>query len=205
MRHAIIEQERQRLLREHASKLLGYLPKVHVHFCASMVALFCLYALSWRMHMYLFIPSTTTMHGFIIISGNKTQPSETRRTWRHILATTSVLRWGRFQGQNHGYKLQEWLSRVFHLAEAIWLVKISQAQLTSCQFSARWVTGGHLDWQASLALPKTLCDYANFFATLFTEFFFSLSPCFSTLECLIVTVDMTVSITFLVVYCLSKG
>ena len=28
MRHAIIEQERQRLLREHASKLLGYLPKV---------------------------------------------------------------------------------------------------------------------------------------------------------------------------------
>ena len=70
---------------------------------------------------------------------------------------------------------------------------ISQAQLTSCQFSARWVTGGHLDWQASLALPKTLCDYANFFTTLFTEFFFSLSPCFSTLECLIVTVDMTVS------------
>ena len=64
MRHAIIEQERQRLLREHASKLLGYLPKVHVHFCASMVALFCLYALSWRIHMYLFIPSTTTMHGF---------------------------------------------------------------------------------------------------------------------------------------------
>ena len=29
MRHAIIEQERQRLLREHASKLLGYLPKVY--------------------------------------------------------------------------------------------------------------------------------------------------------------------------------
>ena len=27
-RRAIIEQERQRLLREHASKLLGYLPKV---------------------------------------------------------------------------------------------------------------------------------------------------------------------------------
>ena len=64
MRHAIIEQERQRLLREHASKLLGYLPKVHVHFCASTAALFCLYALSWRIHMYLFIPSTTTMHGF---------------------------------------------------------------------------------------------------------------------------------------------
>ena len=30
MRSAIIEQERQRLLREHASKLLGYLPKVWV-------------------------------------------------------------------------------------------------------------------------------------------------------------------------------
>ena len=29
-RRAIIEQERQRLLREHASKLLGYLPKVRV-------------------------------------------------------------------------------------------------------------------------------------------------------------------------------
>ena len=28
MRRAIIEQERQRLLREHAAKLLGYLPKV---------------------------------------------------------------------------------------------------------------------------------------------------------------------------------
>ena len=28
MRKAIIEQERQRLLREHAAKLLGYLPKV---------------------------------------------------------------------------------------------------------------------------------------------------------------------------------
>ena len=28
MRRAIIEQERQRLLKEHATKLLGYLPKV---------------------------------------------------------------------------------------------------------------------------------------------------------------------------------
>lgn len=28
MRRAIVEQERQRLLQEHASKLLGYLPKV---------------------------------------------------------------------------------------------------------------------------------------------------------------------------------
>lgn len=62
MRHAIIEQERQRLLREHASKLLGYLPKVHVF--ASIVTLFYLYALSWRIHMYMFIASTTTMQGF---------------------------------------------------------------------------------------------------------------------------------------------
>ena len=30
MRRAVIEQERQRLLREHASKLLGYLPKVYL-------------------------------------------------------------------------------------------------------------------------------------------------------------------------------
>ena len=30
-RRQIIEQERQRLLREHATKLLGYLPKVRVH------------------------------------------------------------------------------------------------------------------------------------------------------------------------------
>ncbi len=29
-RRAIIEQERQRLLKEHASKLLGYLPKVSI-------------------------------------------------------------------------------------------------------------------------------------------------------------------------------
>ena len=28
MRRNIVEQERQRLLREHAAKLLGYLPKV---------------------------------------------------------------------------------------------------------------------------------------------------------------------------------
>ena len=28
MRRTIVEQERQRLLREHATKLLGYLPKV---------------------------------------------------------------------------------------------------------------------------------------------------------------------------------
>ena len=28
MRRAIVEQERQRLLHEHATKLLGYLPKV---------------------------------------------------------------------------------------------------------------------------------------------------------------------------------
>ena len=28
LRRSIIEQERQKLLREHASKLLGYLPKV---------------------------------------------------------------------------------------------------------------------------------------------------------------------------------
>ena len=28
MRRTIVEQERQRLLREHAAKLLGYLPKV---------------------------------------------------------------------------------------------------------------------------------------------------------------------------------
>ena len=28
MRQSIVEQERQRLLREHAAKLLGYLPKV---------------------------------------------------------------------------------------------------------------------------------------------------------------------------------
>ena len=29
-RRAIIEQERKRLLQEHATKLLGYLPKVHI-------------------------------------------------------------------------------------------------------------------------------------------------------------------------------
>lgn len=31
-RKQIIEEERQRLLREHASKLLGYLPKVTLYF-----------------------------------------------------------------------------------------------------------------------------------------------------------------------------
>jgi len=31
IRHSIIEQERQKLLKEHASKLLGYLPKVSIY------------------------------------------------------------------------------------------------------------------------------------------------------------------------------
>lgn len=30
IRHSIVEQERQKLLKEHASKLLGYLPKVGI-------------------------------------------------------------------------------------------------------------------------------------------------------------------------------
>ena len=32
-RQSIVEQERQRLLREHAAKLLGYLPRVSPHLC----------------------------------------------------------------------------------------------------------------------------------------------------------------------------
>lgn len=36
-RKAIVEQERRRLLREHATKLLGYLPKVCVDWCVYSV------------------------------------------------------------------------------------------------------------------------------------------------------------------------
>ena len=37
MRRAIVEQERQRLLQEHASKLLGYLPKVQYMINISLI------------------------------------------------------------------------------------------------------------------------------------------------------------------------
>lgn len=63
MRHAIIEQERQRLLREHATKLLGYLPKVHA--CVSAVALYLhVYVLSLENIVYIFTPSSSIMHRF---------------------------------------------------------------------------------------------------------------------------------------------
>lgn len=65
MRHAIIEQERQRLLREHATKLLGYLPKVHV--CVSAVTLYLhvhVYVLSLENIVYMFAPSSSIMHRF---------------------------------------------------------------------------------------------------------------------------------------------
>jgi len=40
LRRSIIEQERQKLLKEHASKLLGYLPKVCYCHCAEYLLIF---------------------------------------------------------------------------------------------------------------------------------------------------------------------
>ena len=42
IRRQIIEQERQRLLKEHATKLLGYLPKVS---CLVLIILYCIRSL----------------------------------------------------------------------------------------------------------------------------------------------------------------
>ncbi len=49
-RRAIIEQERQRLLQEHASKLLGYLPKVsslYIIMCSYYIVICTMYAYRW--------------------------------------------------------------------------------------------------------------------------------------------------------------
>lgn len=39
-RQSIVEQERQRLLREHAAKLLGYLPRVSPQLCQPLSSFF---------------------------------------------------------------------------------------------------------------------------------------------------------------------
>ena len=74
-RRQIIERERQRMLQEHASKLLGFLPKVDISYTS------CVLLLSFDCYWYLCSTIVVFVLHYVVYLSHNSSSQMTLRTW----------------------------------------------------------------------------------------------------------------------------